>query len=350
MRMRHFALAAVAFIGSLGVALPAPTPGGGAPVAQPTIDFDLSAGMPAGTRTKVLYVLAITNDPTMQGELVSSLMNVMKPFAFVGGAKPIAEPQWTLADYYSACTMYPDSTQGALVSYIAMYAACLRSGTSNPPGATHYIWVSDLARGYKDQKPFLMAPSLFVLGMAGTAYAAFFPAHTQQTTTTHVYPTTAPIPAAGETSQTQNLTSSSTNASGLNSIAGGFVTSYAAAVVSTPAPAQQGTVWDAVEYVAIGIMKDMNCPTLDRHARSGTGDISPICADGPTPQPSPTPQATPTPKPARVAAVSPMATVTFAPPGHGPKGKASAKPGAKPSAKSTAKSQKTVPKVSPGPS
>lgn len=166
----------------------------------------------------------------------------------------VPEAQWTIAEYLQQCAQDPN-TLGAFIvlppslsNSVDNYIVLLRNKTEvalslmiakctheagapgvaakvpSPGDNAAVVWASFAERGVSGRSQV----EFFPLAILTSVYLALSPQRTTQTTTTTVYPVTTPIPAAGERSQVQTLTSSILNAQGTAQLQQGVLTAFSA--------------------------------------------------------------------------------------------------------------------------
>jgi hypothetical protein len=100
----------------------------------------------------------------------------------------------------------------SLLSFATAVIECnAKDGGGDGPAVT---WVSSVSRGLGNRNSVSLSP----LAALASIYAVLTPSKTATTVSTRVFPTTAPLAAGGETTQTQTTNTTTTNPSAANSV------------------------------------------------------------------------------------------------------------------------------------
>ncbi len=257
----------------------------------PVVGWQLPPRSGPGNRP-VIFVFGTGGDPAMVGKLISTLVVYLNDgrdetgYYFAGDAVLIPEPGWTPDMYATQCESSPQ-VEGAInlqitaagsgaadefirrrnwtaIEAVALYAQCTH-GTPSSPGVPSYVWISDMAKEENHHITLTPLTPLAMLLTLGAAYLEFAPSRTNATATTRVFnnPAKPSPPPSGRVTQMVTTNQTAVNASGLGSVAGSFLgssltyTNNAAPLTQGPAVDQQ--TWDALQSVAIDLVKDMNC-------------------------------------------------------------------------------------------
>ena len=238
----------------------------------------------------VIFILGTGSNQGMVEKLVSTLTQYLNDgrdeagYHFSQDAVLVPEPAWTPQQFASACASSSE-VEGAIVAEItasgsgasdefirrrnwtaveanALYAQCSHARLSSV-GVPQYTWISDMAMEQNQSVTLTPLTPLAMLLTLGAAYEEFAPARTTQTSTTRVFPNPTPIPPSGRVTQVSTTNSTTFNGAGLSSVAGSFLgsaityTNVVAPLAQSPAVDQQ--TWNALQSLAIELVKDMNC-------------------------------------------------------------------------------------------
>jgi hypothetical protein len=232
------------------------------PTTPPTLDF----------ANKVLFVLAVGADPGTNARISVALASELRgnnnnpitaerkkltksPFAPIGAyvltndaTAVVPEGGWGLNDYITQCKLHPASTEGAFIvlppstgsdtenylvlvrenatiAFNALIADCELDPKDATAGVPKVLWASDTTTGRYGRSTLQFLP----FAVLTSAYLAFAPQRTYQTTTTRAYPTPNPLPKGGAQSSEQTVNSSVLNPSGTGTLQTDVVTSVAGA-------------------------------------------------------------------------------------------------------------------------
>jgi len=237
----------------------APTAGGAAPVllkpAQPPYVIQLAPpkdDKPPDIlkfRTPVVFVVVLGNDTAMNAKVATAMAKELAPQL---NFPVVPEGGWALSDYIRQCKedpmargafiVLPPAAGGKKYDYLlflidsenvefnAMISEC--NGGGNVAGAVpaplaspDVSWVAQTVTGEYGRSKIQLLP----FAVLTSVYLAFAAQRTYQNTTIRAFPLTSPIPKGGETSQTQQLSSSVFNASGTSNLQNSVTSSVAAA-------------------------------------------------------------------------------------------------------------------------
>jgi len=278
----------------------APTPAAAAKTAWAPVKFDYP----------VVFTIAMDPEAALNGRITVSLANRLARNGQASSVRPpssgVAAPlnpgpvhhAWvvpggamTLDDLAAECALPGSNVVGAFVvlptaisnsidngivlaranseTFLNVIAAQCNPRTDGEaaPNPLSIVWTSTTEHGasVRTQVEF------FPIAVLTSVYLALAPQRTTQQTTTITYPTTTPIPAAGERTSVQNLNSSIFNPQGTGALQSGVLNAFSGSGLGTtigaaPSPERQNfhAVDDAMGY----IVKQINAACKPENAAS----------------------------------------------------------------------------------
>jgi hypothetical protein len=253
-----------------------------------------------------LYVIAIGADASARSKVVASLAERLQHYRLRHNPWILAEPDWSVADYLAQCQAQPQSTDGAVLASIAATAggasnkffynknwfaldsdAAFITCDASPSGkpTSGIAWDAGVQQGYAIRNTYsqLFSAAALLFAAASTV-STFIPSHTSTTMTTTAFPTSNPIPPAGQTTGKTTSTSTTSNPSSLaNSSAALLAPALAFANPAPPAPIVDAMTWNAAEAVVDLLMGRMHCTPLHGEGPTAGQPEAPFCAVSQTP-------------------------------------------------------------------